>query len=1048
MITIGPHILRRALEIVVAAMVAAQSLCAGGEPFAGRVLESVEWGISAPRGRPLAFPLAAPPQAVSSTNRVLLSSRLEPGRSYVVEIDYTASAGVGLQIELDATTDSDDAPLAAVVVTTSPYHEGETLETARIVFVAPDQTSRVAGNEPREVWARWHAATDSLKRLTPHLGERNAETTKISVSVVSLAERVAATVRRVRLCEVAPNERSLAQTPETLSSRRAQIAYLSDFASIAEGDTESILAQMRASDYDAAIVSVERAGRSLYPSRYWAAATSGDAFAPLAQLLQRERIAFIPMLDLATPLAPLEDAIARTPEQAASILWTNGSGEVLRSRLAATNPTMARLPHYNILSPQVQEAILGAVYELAMATVRGGHQSGVAILLSGHGYAVLPDESWGCDAATLAAFAHDTGIVLDETLTLSHRAEIVLTQHREAWTKWRCDRVRGLYHRMAAMVASLTPVGTARLFLIGDEMFTAPSVEASLAPSLPRRGSISAAMRRVGFDLRETWDARIVLPRTVHTMPLAPLAASAIHREIESDLNSDSFFATTTSSLIVHETRATTSDGLTAPVVTTGTAATARDARHLAVSDVTDFIRGGATLSPHLDPHTLAFVREFRRLPRVAFTSLDPSPPQPLVVRTAKVGAMTWAYFVNASSVPITTEVALGVPAGQTLTDEVVRSGGVSRLATAGAAATHSWQLELAPYALRVFALGERVTVTDATVERRRDTQAEVALRDRVTTMNLLVRAAKRGVRCDVLTNADFEQPLTTPALASWQAFGDETFTASLDRQHTASGSQSLVLHATSTETTMSSTMARGVVSDPFTLPATGRLFLLAQIGVPADSIKSPRTVERAGEPNGNSGGGAAMKATSLPLPLRFVVFGTAHRATSSQSRSQSVGDAARAPFYRVVPAATAQGDETIRDGVCWRRVVLPIDQLPLSGSDDARLAIELTDAGTVWVDELVTYSVAFTSGELTELMRRSALASQRLDEGKLTSLEVALDGFWFTYLATHVALDATSSVVLPSPLRSPLPSTVSPLSATGATTPTFWSRLRSMTPF
>ncbi|MGL4943583.1 MAG: hypothetical protein ACRC46_10380 [Thermoguttaceae bacterium] len=984
-----------ASRLFLLAIVAAWPLCAIGNVV--DVIESVEWEPPAVRGRtPEPFP----------TSRIL-ASRLVVGGEYVVELDCTMQAGTVMEIRVDLSTESDDdnsysPPLAAVVVTTSPYHDGETVETARLTFVVPPRTTYiVAGNESRDIAARWHAATESLRRLTPRLGvARDDATPKLVVSATNLTSTSTATPRRVRLMEAPPHAvpNTIPTAPQV--SQRQYIAYLSDFALIARGDIESLFARLRRGRYDAAVVSVAHAGESLYPSRFWDFSTTGDVLALLSQLFARDGIGFIPMLDLATPLPPLEEMIARDPSLAPSVLLTNSTGEILRQQL----PPKTRMPHYNILSPRVQDVVLAAIDELAQTVERSGQRSGVAVLLSGDGYAVLPDESWGCDAATISAFADVTGIVIDPSLTLKQRSEIVLTQNKEAWTKWRCDRVRDFYGRAAAVVASRVP--TARLFLIGDEMLTGEVSQQSLTPSLPRRTTTQSAMRRVGFDFRDAWDPRIVLPRCVHSIsPLAPLAESATQREVESDINSDTFFSTTTSSLFVHHaTSPEASDNVPIAVVEFGVPAAARYARHLAVADVQDFLSGGDVFPPCFDRSLRNFLMEWQKLPRVAFTSLDPSPPQPLVFRTASVGGTTWAYAVNASSVPITAEVMLSAPAGKSLASDVTLSGGVTRLATAGAAATHSWRLALGPYSIRAVQLGDNVKVTEIVLEKlSQTTPAEATLKDRVTTMATLVRSAKRGVRSDLLVNADFESPLVSGTLNGWQAFGDESFVATLDQSHAASGQKSLVLHSPR------GAVGAGVVSTPFALPPTGRLFVLAQVGIEDTA--------------------SGLVDSAAAIPLRFVVVGCKRGSHET--------------FCRASQTVVPQGDETVKDGVRWRRVVVPIDLLPLNGADDARLVIEPIHSSaqnaTVWIDDLATYSVAFTVAELNELMRRSALASQRLEERKLTSLETSLDGFWFAYLRDYVPLETSA----------PNQTTSQPANtATSPTPPTFLQRMRSIVPF
>src|SRR5262249_37062447 len=161
----------------------------------------------------------------------------------------------------------------------------------------------------------------------------------------------------------------------------------------------------------------------------------------------------------------------RTSDPHASGLeWVGADG---RTWLEANGNRHGRAPYYNLLDPRVQEAMLEIVRETIDRY--GQHRSfaGVAIQLSGDGYAELPPLDWGFDDATAARFQRDTGIQLADNSPerFATRHTLLTGQHADAWRSWRTAQVSAFYGRLAAAVRGNTD---RRLVLTTENVFAHP----------------------------------------------------------------------------------------------------------------------------------------------------------------------------------------------------------------------------------------------------------------------------------------------------------------------------------------------------------------------------------------------------------------------------------------------------------------------------------------------------------------------------------------------------------------------------------------------
>jgi hypothetical protein len=186
-------------------------------------------------------------------------------------------------------------------------------------------------------------------------------------------------------------------------------------------------------------------------------------------------------------------------------------------------------------------------------------------------------------------------------------------------------------------------------------------------------------------------------------------------------------------------------------------------------------------------------------------------------------------------------------------------------------------------------------------------------------------------------------------------------------------------------------------LSQPFTIPATGRLGVSMYVGVPADF-------------------------KSLPMS---VVLSVTHQG-KPYWRSVSVEENLTPLLANVEPT----------NGVRWHRLVVPFDRLPLEALAEVRIGIQYAGSGTVWLDNVTVYQVLFSANEMAELQKMLVVADRFCASGRVSELTSQLEGYWAQFLFQHVpATIPLPAVALPTP---PVANEVPP-----ASKPTLYQRTK-----
>jgi len=770
-----------------------------------------------------------------------------------------------------------------------------------------------------------------------------------------------------------------------------------DWQTFYEGGTR-LVEYLRHVGYNGLMISVLADGSTIYPSailqptpRYDTGVffatgqdpVRKDVLEMLLRQFDRQGMQLIPTLDFSAPLPELEEIRREGGPTASEIQWVGPDGHCW-SRTHAPHRGLA--PYYNTLHPRVQEAMLAVVQELL---ARYGHHpalGGLAIRLSGHGYAQLPGPQWGMDDVTVARFEKETDIRVPGTgaQRFAQRAAFLLSEkHRPAWIQWRCKQLGQFHRRIQEEVARVRPGG--RLYLAAADAFSGPALAGQLRPALPRQATIADALRQIGIDAAHYGSTKlnpegIILLRPERISPGGRLGSRAVDLEIGQMPDVDRYFnkLPVPGSLFVHtpnEIRIESFDRkspfpstytwLVSQPVPSDRQNRRRFAHSLATLDPQVLVDGGWMLPLGQEDSLRDLIAVYRRLPAVPFRRAAGGAgdsAQPVSFRYATHARTTYAYAVNDSPFAVTARVRVDAPAGARLQELTGRRRVEPLKRDAGGG---YWTVELRPYDVVAVQLSQpNVRLFRPTVSL--PPAALQALGQRIHELG--ARAAwlrNPPPPLTVLTNPGFEKrPAAGDPLPGWNVVGQAGVTIVTDARQKHGGKQSVRMTSTGPPAYLA--------SRPFPPPATGRLSMSVWLRV-ADAKAQP--------------------------PLRLAVEGKLH--------GRNFG------YYRFAPVGRAPGPGQARVPIAaqWTEYVFPLDDLPLKGLTDLHVAFELTGPGEVWIDDVQLFDLVFHPNENIELSKLITLADVTLQNGQVSDCMRLLDGYWPQFLMQHVPAQANLRV-------------------------------------
>ncbi len=757
--------------------------------------------------------------------------------------------------------------------------------------------------------------------------------------------------------------------------------------------------------YNSLVVSVAADGSTLYPSRVLRPtprfdsgcfAQDGcdpirkDVIEVLLRLFDREGLLFIPALDFSMPLPELEAAIRRGGEEKRGLRWIGPDGRALHE---VQSPYRGMAPYYNILQPEVQEAILVAVRELLERYRDHPSLAGLGIQVSAYGYAQLPGPEWGMDDATAARFEEETGLDLPDggDQRFAARAELLLGRYRSQWLPWRTQRLESFYTRVYQELAAARPDG--KLLVLTPAMFVGRAWEERLHPTLLDRPDPEQIGLETGLQPRNFYtQPNIVFLQPRRMVGFADFSARSAEYEMDQLLQGwqEGSPSPVPGVLFYHppqEVRLSGFDAVSpiqpsylsilAQPTMAGAVVRQRFSTALAKTDAQILCDGGWRIPQGQEPMLRSWFAAFRRLPNLSFEDVIPEEgksTQPVRIRQARRGSELFLYWVNEAAFPVTVQARVRYPEGATFRE---LSGSRPLVPPKPAEdGTAWWTLQLDPYDL----LAVRVSSADVSFREVKvvwPQEASQVVETLVRELSERAATLSNPPPYTVLENGQFEPQAGETPLAGWTASPANDGEIRLDRDIRHGGESSLYMASRGAEVS--------VVSHAFPAPRTGRLTVSLWV----------RTRDPSRQP-----------------PLRVVLAGT--QRGEPFVRYAEVG---LSPAGRNVPAV----------GVEWSPIVIEVRDLPMAGLSPLQLRFALLGPGEVWIDDVQLCELAFGKQERLELFKRIAPVEANFRNGQIADCIRTLESFWPQYLIRNVPRSEVLAEQKPQPSPRQQTPTVSP---------------------
>ncbi len=818
--------------------------------------------------------------------------------------------------------------------------------------------------------------------------------------------------------------------PENFSSREQFDSWsgrsLDDWGTFHDGGVR-LVEYLEHVGYNGLMMSVVADGSAIYPSKvlqptprydtgvFFDAGNDPvrkDILEMLLRMFDREGLRLIPMIEFAAPLPELEAVRRGSGTERPVIEWIGPEG---KTWCRTNSPPRVLAPYYNVLHPQVQEAMLQVVRELVAAYGRHPSFAGLAIRLSPDGYAQLPGPEWGMDDATISRFERDTGVRVPGSGPgrFSERAEFLTGKYRRVWLQWRAAQLsrfyRSVYTELAASRAG------ARLYLAGAGILGGTDRENTLRPALPRQNTLADAMLEVGIDVLHYQDnPAIVLLRPERITPTGDLNSEAVDLEIRQMPDVDRYFQSLSvpGSLFFHrpeEIRIKSFDErspfqpsytwLVSQPVPTGFYNRRRFVHSLATLDSQAIADGGWLLPLGQEAALRDFMGVYRRLPVTPFHRVAGQPgggsSQPVTFRYAQHAGDMYLYAVNDSPIPVTAEVRVDAPADC----QIKELTGARKVAPLEQDALGGyWRVKLRPYDLvavrfsdpGVILSGPKVVFSAG---------VDAALKRRIGELGARTASLRaEPPLLEVLSNPGFEQrPQPNNPMPGWIASRCAGVDIQRDSAQCHDGRASARLR--------SNGPVASLISQPFEPSGTSRLALSVWLRI-ADVNRQP--------------------------PLRLAIQGMRND---------------RWDYYRAAPiGCDPDGQGVSPIGTDWQRFLFPINDLPLDALAQLQVRFDLMGAGEVWIDGVELTDLRFSDNEVKELSKLVTLIQVRLQNGQIGDCLRLLEGYWPRFLEQNVPLRPEAMVAGKPPPPLPKPSADKPEEPPSPRTGLF-SRMRNLLP-
>ncbi len=827
---------------------------------------------------------------------------------------------------------------------------------------------------------------------------------------------------------------------------------LDDWETFYQGGTRMI-EYLNHVGYNGAMISVNCDGGAIWPCMELAPTPRYDTglFAPvgndpvrkdvlelLMRLFDRQKMRLIPAMEFTQPIPKLETLVRLNDSRSSGLQWIGPDG---KSFLETYPPEKGAAMYYNILHPQVQQAVLDVVSHL---TTRYRHHpgfTGLAMQLSDNSWLILPPPQWGMDDQTVAQFTADTGIPVpgEGENRFATRAKYLTGPALTQWLKWRSDKLENFYCKMRDCVQS--DGKNRRLYLSGAKLFTRCHRNV-LLPRLPQTITAADAMLQCGFNgnygLNNAHD--IVLMYTQRVLNGQSLKQSAPERQWSVISDAGSYFDSRNgqriqASLFYHPSRQVrlasfeqkspykpTYALLNSVPTPASWENRCRFAQSLTMWDTQEFFDGGWTLSLGEEDALRNFIAAVRCLPNTGthqWQTAQPSDEQTgsmqqiqletanqsraIVTRWVSDGQSTWAYCINTTPYRINGKIRILANAAQggssapttvTRMDNIVSLFAQSN--SKGNACTDNnpqllyegnnpvWQSAFAPFEMQVIRLNAPVALAPATVTW--DAQTLAAMQKRLYDLAGRIESLKTAKPMRILDNPDFEltgngnQPI--PHWFVWKNPNQPDSSATnamVDYRAASSGQNSLHL--------ISDGWPAAVYSKDIAIDTTGRFTVSMWIKkAPSVPLRCFIRVK--------SGDKHVYRDTVFVDNSVINDMGTANNLQNVVNQINS---------QYTINTANKVGD--------WTQYYFHVNDLPLEKMGDICLGFELSSAGEVWVDNIHISDLYFPESEQRMLYKMLVPLGAKYSQGELEYCWKFQQGYWPQFLMDCVELDNNHAV-------------------------------------
>jgi len=728
------------------------------------------------------------------------------------------------------------------------------------------------------------------------------------------------------------------------------------------------------------------------------------------RVFDREGLALVPALRFSTPIPALERHRRAADPQTSGLEWIGPDGKTY----VPINETAAvTSPHYNLLNPRVQQAILQVVSDFVERNDKHPSLAGVAIQLSSDGYAQLPPLDWGFDDATIRQFESDTNIKLTAigANRFAERHSILTGVHAEIWRNWRAARVSEFYEQLATIVRKTN--SKRRILITCEDSFASPQLAARIRPNLLADNRIESTLADLGIQratLEKIPGVVICPPRFVGSM--TPLAVRGV--DLESNHAAATWNRTLDSNgspaaLLYHRPRhrqfasfAAKSPfevadqlNIVSQPLAHGWAVRQPYAEAILQSDPVALLDGGELLPLGQEDE----LRQARFLLTQLPTNADVTErcEQPITVRTYAEPERVTLVVVNLSPWSAETHVTLDLPQSVILEPLV---GGEAKLSEPPPTKTlpagiQTWSLSLAPYAIeavRIAAPGLKVTSIKVDVNEAAKNELAARIADLTNRDLTAPRLYQR------ITNPSFEPLGGAGPIPGWQISGAAA-TGELDATTPQEGKTCLYFQGKG--------QFAALDCDNFSTPETGQLAMTVW-------VRGQNTTPQ----------------SELRMLFESQGPGQPYR------RSAIVGG--------VNPGAQAVSSQ-------WQSYAILVDDLPLESGRQMRVRFELSGPGEIWLDDIKLYDLLFplkfyrnARTEIVQLLQRIHAAKSALEAGQVADCVRLLEGYWPRFLETYTPLVQPAIAVDTSPAQQ---NSTSPANNNQETAPGLSERIKRFVP-